>query len=821
MVDGVQGMTLGDELGKLAGEDQHEPVHAGKGPDEPAEVRLVSAGDVGSAETGLRLLEGAGEQRAALVERAEASRSEQALHVALAASITAAPDDGRRLVDHGNHRGRDALREVEQRDVEAALGELGRRRLRELRGLRGEARLKRRHEGGELGRERGGIPGRPVEQGNHPADVRNVLPDDVRCGRVLTADLEASVARAERPGDDLQELEDALRSQCRDANTFHGALDVALRAGAEAGGAQGTRLDCGAVSQVDCAGSAVHWLPPATRVIAVPTAMLLTELPTHERLVHHQVDLGSRRLRELFADDPGRASRFCVVLGDLRFDYSKHRATGETLSLLCQLAREAGVERWRDAMFAGERINATEGRAVLHVALRNRGDRAQCVDGSDVMPEVRAVLGRMKDFAGQLRSGAWPGRPGERITDVVNLGIGGSDLGPAMAAEALGAYARGGPRLHYVSNVDGAHLGRVLEALRAETTLFCVVSKTFTTLETMQNARSARAWLVERLGEDAVRNHFVAVSTSLEAVAAFGIDPAHVFGFWDWVGGRYSLWSAVGLSLACGVGFDRFEELLEGAHEADEHFRTAPLEQNIPVLMALLGVWYANYWGAPTHAVLPYAQALARLPAYLQQLDMESNGKRVTRDGRPITAYSTGPVVWGEPGTNGQHAFYQLLHQGTHRVPADVIAFAHGVYADGDHQPMLLANAIAQAEALMVGRTHGEVAQELAAAGLPAEEVERLLPHRVFEGDRPTSFFLMDALTPRALGRLLALYEHKVFVQGVIWDVNSFDQWGVELGKQLAGRILTELRGEAPVAGHDASTTALVEEVRRRRAGRA
>ena len=541
----------------------------------------------------------------------------------------------------------------------------------------------------------------------------------------------------------------------------------------------------------------------------------LADSPAWRALARHQRDIAGLHVRDLFAADPGRAARCSRELHGIWFDFSKHRITDETLRLLIDLAEAAELPAWIARMFSGARINTTEDRAVLHVALRSRSGRPVLVDGQDVMPGVRAVLTKMRAFTEAVRGGAWRGHTGHAITDVVNVGIGGSDLGPLMVCEALRPYWRDGLSAHFVSNVDHSHLAEVLARVDPDTTLFLVASKTFTTQETMTNARTARAWLVEALGDEAaVARHFVAMSTNAEAVAAFGIDPEDMFPFWDWVGGRYSLWSAIGLSIALAIGMDRFEELLTGAHEVDEHFRAAPIEDNVPALMALLGVWYANFWGAESHAVLPYDQYLHRLPAYLQQADMESNGKGVDRDGRPITDYTTGPIVWGEPGTNGQHAFYQLLHQGTRLVPADFLVPATSHKPSGDHHAKLLANALAQGEALMRGKGEGEVRAELKAQGRSEAEIEALLPHKVFEGDRPTSTFLFQQLTPRTLGRLIALYEHKIFCQGVIWNVNSFDQWGVELGKQLAARILPELQGEAPITGHDASTATLISRVR-------
>ncbi len=525
---------------------------------------------------------------------------------------------------------------------------------------------------------------------------------------------------------------------------------------------------------------------------------------------HHRVVRGLH-MRALFAQDPGRFERFSRRVEELLFDFSKHRITGETLELLLALAREADVEGWRARLFSGERVNLTEGRAAFHMALRNLSGRPMHVDGEDVMPRVRAVLRRMRAFVEAVRAGDWRGHTGRAITDVVNIGIGGSDLGPRMACEALRPYGRGGPRVRFVANVDGADLADTLADLDPETTLFVVASKTFSTQETLTNARSARAWLVERLGtEAAVARHFVAVSTHRERVAAFGIDPDNMFEFWDWVGGRYSMWSAIGLPIALRIGWEGFEALLAGAHAVDEHFRTAPLADNVPVLMALLGVWYRNLFGAATHAVLPYAERLRRLPAYLQQLEMESNGKRVDRAGR-VVGWHTCPVVWGEPGTNGQHAFFQLLHQGTELVPCDFILPVEGHEPElAHHQRILVANCLAQAEALMRGRTEAEARAELEAEGLSGEALERLLPHKVFPGNRPSSLIVVPRLTPRTLGMIVALYEHKVFVQSVLWGTNAFDQWGVELGKRLAGAILAEAEAGQVAAGHDSSTSALI-----------
>ncbi len=536
----------------------------------------------------------------------------------------------------------------------------------------------------------------------------------------------------------------------------------------------------------------------------------LTQRPEWHALSRHSRELAPVHLRDLFASNPHRFDHFSIRWRDFIVDYSKQRITSETLRLLVALARACAVEDWRDRMFRGERINVTEGRSVLHIALRNRSGRPIVVDGKDVMPAVEAVLDRMRRFSDDVREGRWTGFTGRRISDVVNLGIGGSDLGPLMVTEALRPYADAGLRVHFVSNVDGAHIAETLRRVDPETVLFVVASKTFTTQETLANAHTARSWLVERAGRpEAVARHFVAVSTNSSAVREFGIDLHNMFEFWDWVGGRYSLWSAIGLSIALYLGMERFEELLAGAHAMDEHFRTAPLERNLPVILALLGIWNAHFLGAHTHAVLPYDQGLHRFPAYLQQLDMESNGKRVTREGEAVD-YPTGPVVWGEPGTNGQHAFYQLIHQGTRLVPADFIAPALSHYPVGNHHRLLLSNFFAQTEALMRGKTLDEARDELSAAGLSPSEVERLAPHRVFEGNRPTTTILFRRLTPETLGALIALYEHKVFVQGVIWEVNSFDQWGVELGKQLARKILPELDRPGPVTGHDASTNGLI-----------
>lgn len=529
-----------------------------------------------------------------------------------------------------------------------------------------------------------------------------------------------------------------------------------------------------------------------------------------QSLKSHAEALKGTSLRQLFAANPDRFAELSRSDADLLIDFSKSRLTPELLALLCRFAREAGIEARRDAMFAGEKINATEKRAVLHTALRNLSDNPVIVDGEDVMPDVREVLATLGDFAEGLRAGEITGATGKAFTDVVNIGIGGSDLGPVMTTLALAPY-HDGPRLHYVSNVDGAHLADTLKALDPETTLFIVASKTFTTIETMTNARSARLWVANALGERAVGDHFAAVSTAIDKVAAFGIEPSRVFGFWDWVGGRYSVWSAIGLPLMIAIGPDAFAEFLEGAHAMDLHFQTASVEDNLPMLMGLVGVWNRNALGYAARAVLPYDQRLSRLPAYLQQLDMESNGKGVTLDGSPVSV-ETGPLVWGEPGTNGQHAFYQLLHQGTTVIPCEFIVAAQGHESDlAHHHEMLVANCLAQSEALMLGRTEAEARAQLAAAGLSPEEIDQLAPHKVFPGDRPSITIVHDQLTPYALGRLIALYEHRVFVEGVIWGINSFDQWGVELGKELATALLPMVKGEADPAAKDSSTRGLLQ----------
>jgi glucose-6-phosphate isomerase len=536
----------------------------------------------------------------------------------------------------------------------------------------------------------------------------------------------------------------------------------------------------------------------------------LTSSAAWQALAEHHAELRDLPMRQLFADDPDRFRRFSLSHGDLFLDYSKNRITQRTMDLLLELARQRDLPAWIERMFTGQKINNTEGRAVLHTALRNRSGNPVVVDGTDVMPEINRVLEQMRRFTELVRSGEWKGWTGETITDVVNIGIGGSDLGPVMATEALKHYATPRLHLHFVSNVDGTHIAETLKRLNPERTLFIIASKTFTTQETLANAHTARDWFLQSAADTAaVARHFVALSTNATQVAKFGIDTANMFEFWDWVGGRYSLWSAIGLSIALAVGMDQFIQLLEGAHQMDEHFRTAPLHQNIPVVLGLLGVWYNNFFGAQSHAILPYDQYLHRFPAYFQQGDMESNGKGVDRDGNRVD-YSTGPIIWGEPGTNGQHAFYQLIHQGTKLIPADFLAPIETLNPTGEHHQMLMANFLAQTEALMRGKTAEEARAELEASGTPTERIEELLPHKVFPGNRPTNSILIRRLTPHTLGMLIAMYEHKIFTQGIVWNINSFDQWGVELGKQLAGNILRELQAAAPVATHDGSTNGLI-----------
>ncbi|HXH73116.1 MAG TPA: glucose-6-phosphate isomerase [Mariprofundaceae bacterium] len=538
----------------------------------------------------------------------------------------------------------------------------------------------------------------------------------------------------------------------------------------------------------------------------------LTQTAAWKALQTHAEHMKQQHMRDLFATDKGRFDRYSRLFAgdDILVDYSKNIINDTTMQLLMQLARERDVAGWTQRMFNGEKINNTENRAVLHTALRNRSNTPVMVDGRDVMPDVNRVLARMRTFVDQVRSGEWKGGTGKAITDIVNIGIGGSDLGPVMVTQALTPFGRDKLHMHYVSNVDGTHMVETLRHLHRETTLFVIVSKTFTTQETITNARTARDWFLTRGGsKNQVAKHFVAVSTNAKAVSAFGIDTDNMFEFWDWVGGRYSLWSAVGLSIALYLGMDHFEELLEGAHDMDKHFRDTPLEDNIPVILAMLGVWYNNFFDADSHALLPYDQYMHRFPAYFQQGDMESNGKSVTRSGEPVD-YSTGPIIWGEPGTNGQHAFYQLIHQGTKLVPCDFLAPVETKNPVGRHHPMLLSNFFAQTEALMLGKTEEEVRAELAEEGLSGDELEALVPHKVFPGNRPTNSILFQKLTPHTLGALIAMYEHKIFVQSIIWGVNAYDQWGVELGKQLARKILPELDEWEEVKSHDCSTNGLI-----------
>jgi glucose-6-phosphate isomerase len=526
-------------------------------------------------------------------------------------------------------------------------------------------------------------------------------------------------------------------------------------------------------------------------------------------LMKHRKRLSDVTMREQFAIDPNRFKRYSATGAGILLDYSKNRIDEDVMAALFDLARAAGVEERRDQMCEGEHINITEDRAVMHMALRYQGDKPVPVDGKDVMPDVRGVLKAIEAYTNSVRSGEIRGHGGAQFTDVVNIGIGGSDLGPAMVTLALEPYTRADLRAHYVSNVDGAHIHDILKRLDPKKTLFIVASKTFTTDETMTNANSAREWIADTIGEEAVPNHFAAVSTNIPACATFGIREDRIFGFWDWVGGRYSVWSAIGLPIALAVGYDNFAKFLAGADAMDRHFLTAELEDNLPVIMAMLGVWYRNAWGFSTHAVLPYDQRLSRFAAYLQQQDMESNGKSVTLSGKPV-GWSTGPIVWGEPGTNGQHAFYQLIHQGTDVIPADFLIAAKPHENLPPHHDKLVANVLAQSEALMLGKTKTEVVVELKAQGLDKAKIKELTPHKVFPGNRPSNTLFYEKLTPETLGSLIALYEHKVFVQGVIWNVNSYDQWGVELGKQLAKALLPKVEGKQSGEGHDSSTQGLL-----------
>lgn len=529
-----------------------------------------------------------------------------------------------------------------------------------------------------------------------------------------------------------------------------------------------------------------------------------------KKLQVHSDAMKGRHMRDMFREDPDRFSKFTLSFEDILVDYSKNIINDETLGMLLDLAQEVKVSDAIQKMFSGDIINETEHRAVLHTALRNRSNRPVYVDGKDVMPGVNAVLDQMKAFSNKLISGEWKGYSGKTITDIVNIGIGGSDLGPVMVTEALKPYARPDLSVHFVSNIDGTHIAETLKKVSPETTLFMIASKTFTTQETMTNAHTARKWFLDSARDNTfIKKHFIALSTNRDEVVKFGIDPANMFVFWDWVGGRYSLWSAIGLSIACYIGYDNFIALLEGAHVMDRHFMDTPFDKNIPVILALISIWYSNFFGAQTEAILPYDQYMHRFPAYFQQGYMESNGKNVDRMGNEVR-YQTGQIIWGEPGTNGQHSFYQLIHQGTKLVPCDFIAPALSHNPWGDHHKILLSNFFAQTEALMMGKTEGEVIKELKASGKSDEEIKMLAPFKVFKGNNPTNSILIKKLTPRTLGSLIAMYEHKIFVQGIILNIFSFDQWGVELGKQLAQKILPELGDDTPVTSHDSSTNGLM-----------
>ncbi|MDH5435301.1 MAG: glucose-6-phosphate isomerase [Gammaproteobacteria bacterium] len=537
---------------------------------------------------------------------------------------------------------------------------------------------------------------------------------------------------------------------------------------------------------------------------------VLTQTKAWKALTSHKQNIERLHMRDLFAQDDQRFEKFSIQFNDLLLDYSKNRITDETISLLVALAEEMELPAWRERMFKGEHINVTEDRAVLHTALRNRSNSPMMVDGKDVMPEVNAELEHMKVFSEAVRSGEWKGFTGKRITDVVNIGIGGSDLGPLMVVEALEPYQHPDMHFHFVSNIDGTHLTSTVKNLDPESTLFIVASKTFTTHETIMNANSARAWLLEGLiDKKSISRHFVAISTNTAEVCKFGIDEKNIFRFWDWVGGRYSLWSSIGLSIAIALGMEGFEALLTGAHKMDEHFRTAPLNKNIPVLLGLIGIWYNNFFDAESHAILPYDHYLQNFPAYLQQCDMESNGKSITRKGERVD-YSTGPIIWGEPGVNGQHAFYQLIHQGTKLIPADFLIAAQSQNPVSGHCYVLVANCLAQTRALMRGKTEQEARTELEEQGLTGAKLEALLPHKVFDGNHPSNTMMYKRLDAETLGGLIAMYEHKVFVQGICWDINSYDQWGVELGKQLAIQILDDLDNNESISNHDGSTNGLI-----------
>ncbi|NNJ96565.1 MAG: glucose-6-phosphate isomerase [Gammaproteobacteria bacterium] len=558
-----------------------------------------------------------------------------------------------------------------------------------------------------------------------------------------------------------------------------------------------------------------------TTVSNTQNSSIGTREAAFSKLQEHFEQARHLKMRDLFAQDKERFQRFSLQFEDVLLDYSKNLISSETMTLLLELARASNVESWRDRMFHGEKINDTEHRAVLHVALRNRSDNPINIDGEDVMPAVRSVIAHMSEFAGRVRSGDWTGYTGERITDVVNVGIGGSDLGPKMVYEALKPYRHSATKAHFISNIDGAHTEEILEELNPETTLFVVSSKTFTTQETITNANTARSWFLASAGDEAhIAKHFVAVSTNREAVIEFGIDPENMFEFWDWVGGRYSLWSAIGLSIMILVGEENFTALLDGAHAMDNHFATAPLGQNMPVILAMLGVWHNNFFGAETHAILPYDHYLRSLPMYLEQADMESNGKSVDRDGHHVN-YNTGPIVWGATGINGQHAFYQLIHQGTKMIPADFIASIQTHSKLKLQHDIMMSNFFAQTEALMRGRTLEETCAAIEASGLNVDDVRDRLPHMVFEGNHPSNTILLNKLTPYSLGLLVALYEHKIFVQGIVWNLNSYDQWGVELGKQLAKQILDEIESADTSAPHDSSTHNLISYYLKRRQQRA
>ena len=536
----------------------------------------------------------------------------------------------------------------------------------------------------------------------------------------------------------------------------------------------------------------------------------LTDSAEWKALEAHFENISHIHMRDMFEENPQRFEQFSVGLGDILLDYSKNRITSETFKLLMDLARFSDVERSRDHMYTGENMNCTEYRPALHIALRNRSNTPVMVNGEDVMPGVNAVLKKMRDFSDRVRNGDWRGYNGRRITDIVNIGIGGSDLGPHVVCEAMKPYAQRGLKAHFVSNADATHLVETLKQVEPETTLFIISSKSFTTQETMLNAHSARKWFIDLVGnEKAVAKHFVAVSTNIEATSEFGINPENVFEFWDWVGGRYSLWSAIGLPIAIYLGMDHFEELLEGAHEMDQHFAEAPLEENMPVILAMLGIWYNNFFDAQSHAIMPYSQYLERLPAYLQQLDMESNGKTIDRQSQRVN-YLTGPIIWGQSGTNGQHAFFQLLHQGTKPVPADFLIPALSQNPLGLHHRVLFSNCLAQTKALMLGKRYTEALEEMKAAGKSKEDIDEVIEHKVFEGNKPTNTIIFKRLTPKTLGSIMAMYEHKVFVQGVVWNINSFDQWGVEYGKVLACEIQHDFAQPGDVDNHDSSTNGLI-----------